>query len=156
VGIQIHDVRPHSKGLVVELRRSKTDQEGKGRSVPLPLGENVTTCPVRAVEAWLEAARLKDGPLFRPINRHGTIGDGPLCDRAVARVVKAAAERSGLDPRYFSGHSLRAGLTTQAALAGKTERDIMNQTGHVSVTQVRKYIRDAELFRSNAASGIGL
>lgn len=156
VRLHVEDFSAAPEGLVVLLRRSKTDQEGKGRQVPIPFGENVSTCPVRAVNAWLEASGLKAGPLFRPINRHGKMGRKALCDRSVALIVKAAAERSGLDPANFAGHSLRSGLATQAALAGKEERDIMRQTGHTSIAQVRKYIRAAELFRSNAASGIGL
>lgn len=156
VGFHVDDVRPDAEGLVVDLRRSKTDQEGKGRLVPVPFGEHPETCPVRSVQAWLEASGLRSGALFRAIDRRGRLGKTALCDRTVALIVKAAAERSGMDPQLFSGHSLRAGLVTQAALSGKGERDIMKQTGHKSVAQLRKYIRAAELFESNAARGIGL
>lgn len=74
----------------------------------------------------------------------------------MARVVKRAARAAGLDPNRFSGHSLRAGLATSAAKAGKSERAIMKQTGHRSAETVRRYIRDSDLFSDNAAAGIGL
>lgn len=156
VALDVKHLRFESDGLVVDLERSKTDQEGEGRPVPVPFGAHLETCPVRSVRAWLEASGIRSGPVFRAVDRRGRLGKRRLCDRTVALVVKAAAERADLDPRLFAGHSLRAGLVTQAALSGKAERDIMKQTGHRSVAQLRKYIRTAELFESNAARGIGL
>jgi len=107
------------------------------------------------VRAWLDAAALVEGPLFRSVDRHGNVGDR-LSDRAVALVVQRHAAAHGLEAGRFGGHSLRAGLATSAAKAGKSERAIMAQTGHRSVTMVRRYIRDASLFSDNAAAGIGL
>ena len=122
----------------------------------MPYGSRPHTCPVRAVQAWLAAGDLTEGPLFRPINRHGQVGTERLSDRAVALIVKRAAEAAGLDPARYAGHSLRAGLATAAAQAGVSERAIMAQTGHRSVTMVRRYIRDGSLFRENAAAAVGL
>ena len=99
---------------------------------------------------------MQDGPLFRPVDRHGNLGADRLSDRAVALVVKRSAAAAGLDPVSYSGHSLRAGLATSAAAAGVSERAIMAQTGHRSVMMVRRYIRDGSLFRENAAAGVGL
>jgi integrase len=94
--------------------------------------------------------------VFRSINRHGHVQPGGLSGIDVARVVKKLAERAGLDPGKFAGHSLRAGHATAAAIAGASERSIMAQTGHRSVQMVRRYIRDGSLFRENSAGKLGL
>ena len=151
VGLNVADLELVADGVVVTLRRSKTDQQGEGRKVGIPFGHR-GLCPVQAVESWLEAAQLDEGPLFRQVNRHGQVGRMRLSDRAVALVVKRSAERAGLDPANYAGHSLRAGLATAAAMAGASERAIMAQTGHRSERMVRRYIRDGELFRENAAA----
>jgi site-specific recombinase XerD len=156
VGLDVADLAFTSEGLTVTLRRSKTDQTGEGRKVGIPYGGTPVTCPVRAVKAWLEIAGIAEGPIFRAVTRWGSVGAERLTDRAVALVVKRQAEAAGLDAARFAGHSLRAGLATSAAKAGKSERAIMAQTGHRSVTMVRRYIRDASLFSDNAAAGIGL
>jgi integrase len=82
------------------------------------------------------------------------VGVTRLSDKAVARLVKRAAQDAGLDPSSLSGHSLRAGLATAAAKAGKSERSIMAQTGHRSASMLRRYIRDGDLFTDNAAAGL--
>lgn len=156
VSLDVADLDFRAEGLAVTLRRSKTDQEGAGRIVALPYGSNLDTCPVRALRGWLDAAGITAGPVFRGVNRHGRVSGERLSDRAVALIVKAAAERAGLDAASYSGHSLRAGLATAAAKAGRSERAIMRQTGHRSERMVRRYIRDASLFDDNAAGGIGL
>ena len=138
------------------LRKSKTDQEGFGRKIGIPYGSNPETCPVRSLEAWLQSARIASGPVFRSLNRHGQIRPSRLSSIDVARVVKKLAERAGLDPSKFAGHSLRAGHATAAAIAGASERSIMAQTGHRSVQMVRRYIRDGSLFRENSAGKLGL
>jgi len=155
VGLDIADVVVTGDGLVVTLRRSKTDQEGAGRTVGIPYGSDPTTCPVRATTGWIAAAGLTAGPLFRSITRHGKV-QGRLSDWAVAQVVKTAATGAGLDPALYAGHSLRAGLATAAAQAGVSERAIMAQTGHKSLPMVRKYIRAGSLFQDNAAAKVGL
>jgi len=156
VSLDLADVASTRDGLVVTLRRSKTDQEGQGRLVGIPYGGRPATCPVRAYEDWLVASGIAQGPLFRAVNRHGALSQARLSDRAVALVVKRAAAAAGLDPARYAGHSLRAGLVTAAAAAGVSERVIMTQTGHRSVTMVRRYIRDASLFEENAAASVGL
>lgn len=156
VALDVADVAETDGGLIVTLRRSKTDQEGQGRKVGIPYGSNPSTCPVRALRAWLAASGIEAGPLFRPVGRAGVVGDERLSDKAVARVVKRQAAKVGLDPRQFSGHSLRAGLATSAAKAGVPERVIANTTGHRSMAVLRRYIRDGSLFTENAAAAVGL
>jgi len=147
VALDVADVEETAAGLVVTLRRSKTDQEGEGRRVGIPYGGR--HCPARALHAWLAAAGIADGPLFRRFDRSGRLLPLRLSDKAVARLVQRQAAALRLDPGDYGGHSLRAGLATAAA--GKSERAIMAQTGHKSAEMVRRYIHDRELFRDNAA-----
>jgi integrase len=156
VGLDVADCTFGKDGLTVTLRRSKTDQDGAGRKIGIPYGSNPETCPVRTIQTWLEIAGVTSGPLFRSITRHGRVRLGRLSGIDVSRVVKKLAERAGLDPAKYGGHSLRAGHATAAAIAGATERSIMNQTGHRSVQMVRRYIRDGSLFRENSAGKLGL
>lgn len=153
VALDVSDCAFSTEGLTITLRRSKTDQEGLGRKVGLPYGSKASVCPVRALQAWLDAAGVTEGALFRSVDRHGNVG-GELGGRDVARIVKRAAAASGLDAKVFAGHSLRAGLATSAAKAGKGAHAIMKTTGHRSVAMVQRYIRDAELFNDNAAAGL--
>jgi site-specific recombinase XerD len=143
-------------GLVVTIRRSKTDQEGEGRKIGVPYGSNPATCPVRSFQSWLESSGITEGPVFRPINRHGKMAAKRLSGAAVADIVKKYVEALGLDASHFAGHSLRSGLASSAAAAGASERSIMNQTGHRSEKMVRRYIKDGSLFRENAAAVLGL
>lgn len=160
VGITRTDIAFNRDGVIVTLRRSKTDQEGQGRRVAIPYGSFPQTCPVRALQDWLATAGLNadtadTGPVFRAVSPSGLIRQ-PMTAQAVALIVKQAAKRAGLDPRRFAGHSLRAGLCTAAARAGASERAIMNQTGHRSSATLRRYIRDGNLFTDNAAARLGL
>lgn len=141
--LQAEDVVFVSRGLEVAVRRSKTDQEGRGHVKPVPFGRFPSVCPVRAVKAWIKAAGLEDGPLFRPINRHGHIAPRALTGHSINRIVKRAARAAGLDAAAISGHSLRAGLVTAAVLAGRTDREIMAQTGHRSAEMLTRYTRKA-------------
>jgi integrase len=154
VALDVGDVRFTDEGLIVRLATSKTDQEGQGVEKGIPYAGNPATCPVRSLRAWLEAARLESGPLFRPVTRHGQLGERRLSDRAVALVVKRLAARAGLEPAVFAGHSLRAGFATTAAQRGKSLDAIMRQTGHKSERVARGYIRHATLFTDNAATGL--
>ena len=156
VALDVNDFEEVAEGLRVLVRRSKTDPEGAGREVGIPRGRHPETCPVRALQSWLELAGIEDGPVFRPVNRHGVVATSRLTDRSVARVIKRAAARAGFDPVRFAGHSLRSGLATAAAAGGAPERAIMAQTGHRGVTTVRRYIRSGSLFHENAASFVGL
>jgi integrase len=154
VALQVEDVVEEESGLRLTIRRSKGDQAGAGQVVGISRTGSAT-CPVAALAAWREAAAIAAGPLFRSVDRHGRIGDS-LSDKAVALVVKRRAELAGLDPALFSGHSLRAGLATSAAAHGLEERDIQRQTRHRSLTVLRRYIRDGDLFRANVSGRVGL
>jgi integrase len=156
VALNLDDLEDNRDGLIVRIRKSKTDQQGEGRVVGIPQGADPLTCPLQALTKWREAAGIEVGALFRRVNRHGQVLPQRLSAEGVALVVKRSVEQLGLDPSAFAGHSLRAGLATSAAAAGKSERAIMNQTGHRNLTTVRRYIRDGNLFRENAAEGIGL
>jgi integrase len=156
VALDFTDVEETREGLVVTVRRSKTDQEGAGRKIGVPYGSNPATCPVRAWRSWVEHSVITDGPLFRGIDRHGNVANSRLGDRGVALTVKRRAERAGIDPDTVSGHSLRAGLASAAAAAGVSERAIAATTGHKSMTVLRGYIRDGNLFNENAAAAVGL
>ena len=157
IGLDVADCDFGKDGLTITLRRSKTDQDGQGRKIGIPYGSIPDTCPVRTVQMWMEQAGITTtGPLFRSITRHGKLRPGRLAGIDVARVVKKLAVRAGLDAAKYAGHSLRAGHATSAAIAGATERSIMNQTGHRSVQMVRRYIRDGSLFRENSAGKLGL
>src|SRR5262245_8719499 len=156
VGLDISDIAQADEGLVVTIRKSKTDQVRQGRKVGIRFGSSPETCPVRAIHAWLEASGIEDGSLFRPVNRHGQVRDARLSDWAVAEVVKRSLKAAGKSARGYSGHSLRAGLVTQAAMGGASERSIQDQSGHRSLIVMRRYIRDGSLFRENAAAKVGL
>jgi site-specific recombinase XerD len=156
VGLNVEDVAEVEEGLQVWVRRSKTDQEGEGELKGIPYGGHLETCPVRSYRAWLQVSGITEGAIFRGVNRHGQLLPCRLTDRSVARVVKRSAEAAGLNPTNYAGHSLRSGLATSAAAAGKSERSIMKQTGHRSIAMVRRYIREGTLFRDNAAANIGL
>jgi site-specific recombinase XerD len=156
VALDVEDCTFGKDGLTILLRRSKTDQDSAGRKIGIPYGANPETCPVRVLQSWMELAGISTGSLFRSISRHGQVQTSRLSGVDVARVVKKLAERAGLDPAKYAGHSLRAGHATSAAIAGASERSIMQQTGHRSVQMVRRYIRDGNLFRENSARKLGL
>jgi integrase len=115
VGLDVSDVQFAAEGLVITLRRSNTDQDGEGLIKGIPFGSAPATCPVRALRAWLDKTKIVDGALFRPLSPQGRVKLQRLRDYEVAKIVKASARRAGLDPRDFSGHSLRVGLATAAA-----------------------------------------
>lgn len=156
VALDVGDLKFSRQGLAITIRRSKTDQEGQGRTIGIPFGSEVGTCPVRSLRAWLKAGGIESGPVFRPVNRADVVQPARLAPFAVARAVKRGARRAGLDPDLYAGHSLRAGLATSAAAAGVEERVIAKQTGHRSMAVLRRYIREGELFRDNAAGQVGL
>jgi len=156
VALDAGDVAVTRDGLVVTIRRSKTDQEGEGRKIGIPYAAHVETCAVRSLQDWLEKSGITEGALFRPIDRFGNMASARLSAAAVADIVKRYATAVGLDAAGFAGHSLRSGLATSAAMAGASERSIMKQTGHRSTNMVRRYIRDGSLFRENAVAAVGL
>jgi integrase len=156
VSLDVGDITETADGLVIRVRRSKTDPEAKGTTVALPYGSTAATCPVRSYRAWIAAAAIEAGSAFRSVDRHGRVGSGRLNTGSVARLIKRAAEVAGLDPAHYAGHSLRAGFVTQAFLNGAAEVAIMRQTRHKSLDTLRKYIRDRSLFRDNPAAKLGL
>ena len=155
VALRVDDVEATNDGLRLSIRRSKTDQGAEGQVVAVMRTNTPATCPVTALAEWRAAAAIDQGPLFRGVNRHGHVF-GQLSDRAVARVIQRRAVLAGLDAVRWSGHSLRAGFATTAAAHGVEERHIQRQTRHKSVTVLRRYIREGELFRDNASGRIGL
>ena len=108
---------------------------------------------MRAVQDWLDAAGITDGPVFRSIDRHGRVSTAALSPQSVALVVKRCAEAAGLDPDEFAGHSLRRGFLTSAAEAGADVLRMMEVSRHRRVETVREYVRRANLFRGHAGAG---
>jgi integrase len=143
-------VKLDHRGAEIALPKSKTDQYGFGRRVAIPRVGGLI-CPVTALEAWLQAAKITDGPLFRHVDKSSKILPGRLSSGAVATIVKQRGGKIGLDPKDYSGHSLRAGFATSAAAAGLSAWDIKRQTGHVSDAMLGRYIRSSEQFRHIAA-----
>jgi integrase len=156
VALDVADLQFTAEGLLITLRRSKTDQDGEGRQIAIPHGTQAETCTVGAVHAWLEAASITEGPIFRPVDRHSRIAPQRLSAHAVPLIVKRYAGAAGMCVKSFSGHSLRAGFVTSAARAGEPERRIMRQTGHKSIEMVLRYVRQANAFTDNAALALGL
>lgn len=142
--IDVDHLRWRPGGLVINLPRSKTDQEGAGRSVYVARSEP-GTCPVAAVERWLKLLRTRwpklTGPVFRAVGRGNIIFKRRLRSPAVAEAAKRAASLAGIDPRTVGGHSLRAGYVTQARLNGAEWSAIMDTTGHRKIETVRRYDR---------------
>jgi integrase len=151
VALRTGDVVVEDRGMVVTVRRSKTDQAAEGRQVGIPFGRRAPYCPVRAYQHWAAGLRGRNAPVFVSVSDAGVPAPRALADKHVARLVKRVCDQAGLVGDY-SGHSLRAGFATAAAAAGASERAIMAQTGHKSVLIARGYIRPATLFEDNAAA----
>ncbi len=153
VSLNVADIEQAKQGLIVQLRFSKTDQEGRGRKIAIPFARGAV-CPILALQHWLEISGITEGSIFRPVNRHGVVAETTLTPQAVALVVKERARAVGLDPAGYSGHSLRAGLVTSAASLGVSSWRIRAQTGHKSDAMLARYIRDANMFIDNAAGAV--
>jgi len=154
VALTVKDVGYCPEGLVLKIRKSKTDQTRAGQDVPVPSMKHARVCPVRLLKAWLEAGKIEHGPLFRRIDRGGNVGTRALTDQSVGLVIKRVAKLAGLDPKSFSGHSLRAGFVTSAAASGKSLHNIMRQTRHRNERVAAGYIRNTGLWDQNAAAGL--
>jgi site-specific recombinase XerD len=154
VALNVEDLEETREGMLVTIRRSKTDQEGIGRKVAIPRGE--VACPVAAVKAWLEVAGITEGAVFRRIfnKRNQRVTDRRLAARNVAAVTKAGAVRLGFDPSSFGGHSLRSGFVTSAVKRGANLIKITDVTGHRSLEMLKTYSRDAEAFVGHAGAGL--
>ncbi|HEU5457644.1 MAG TPA: site-specific integrase [Terracidiphilus sp.] len=132
--LEVGDLAFHRKGVVIDLRVSKTDQEGAGRKVGLPFGKSQSTCPVRALRAWLRAAHIQLGPVFRRVDRAGhPARHRGLNKDSIGKLLKRVAARARMKTGPLGGHSLRAGCVTQAAMNGVQEAVIQRQTGHKTV-----------------------
>lgn len=142
VALHYDDMTPFDSGVELLLRRSKTDQEGAGRTVFIPCASS-SRCPVKALKSWLELAGITAGPLFRPISRHDRVGGKALTPQSVALIVKAAVRKMAGDDaaKSVAGHSLRAGYCTEAATVGLQPYQIREQTGHRSDVTLARYIR---------------
>lgn len=152
----VEDAKEHAEGLVFQLRRSKTDQESRGRPVGVARAQEAKYCPVRALQAWLERARIRTGPLFRGLTRGGNRPRaGRLSPGGVAKIVKAAAEAAGLEAARFAGHSLRAGHVTEARARGVAWDRIMEQGGWKKLETVRRYDRGTkDPFKTSSAGAV--
>lgn len=153
VGLTVADIEHAKQGLIIQLRFSKTDQQGHGRKIAIPFGRGIV-CPVLALQEWMEISGVTEGAIFRGVNRHGVISSSALTSQVVALVVKERAAAVGLDPSRYAGHSLRAGLVTSAAKLGVSSWKIRQQTGHKSDAMLARYIRDASIFIDNAAGAV--
>jgi integrase len=154
VALDVADIEDVPEGLLITIRRSKTDQEGQGRKVAIPRGE--IACPVAALKAWLEAAGITEGAVFRRVfnKRNQRVSAARLGACNVAAIVKVAARKLGLDPIAFAGHSLRAGFVTSAVKRGANLLKITDVTGHRSLEMLKTYSRDAEAFVGHAGAGL--
>jgi site-specific recombinase XerD len=150
VALEVADLSEVPDGLRVRIRRSKTDQEGEGAEIAIPRGYRLR--PVEAVQTWLDFARIATGPVFRPVLKGGRIQPEPLSAFSAAQIVKRYAERAGLDPAAYAGHSLRAGFLTSAAEAGASVFKMTEVSRHKSVDVLRGYVRRADLFREHAGA----
>jgi integrase len=150
------DLSFSDSGLVIKVPRSKADQEQAGDKVAIPFGGHEETCPIKALREWLAAANVTSGAVFRAVDRHNKVAANGLHRDSIAEIFKTAATRAGINATNIAGHSVRAGMATQAALNGSSERAIAKTTRHRSRRVLRRYIRPGELFRENAAASLGL
>ena len=149
VSLDFDDLDFVSEGLKINLKRSKTDQFGEGLVKALPYFENSKYCPVLSLKKWIEISNIKSGPLFRRFTKGIKLSNNRLTDQTVALIIKKYLKFAGIENENYSGHSLRSGFATSAAESGAEERNIMAMTGHKSPEMVRRYIKEANLFKNN-------
>jgi site-specific recombinase XerD len=154
VSLDCDDLDFVTEGLKINLRRSKTDQFGEGAVKALPYFENSQYCPVLSLKKWIEVSNIKSGALFRRFSKGSKLMENRLTDQTVALLIKKYLKLAGIDSKNYSGHSLRSGFATSAAESGAEERSIMAMTGHKSTEMVRRYIKEADLFKNNALNKI--
>ncbi|WP_210215764.1 site-specific integrase [Roseitalea porphyridii] len=153
IGLNAEDIDFARQGMVITLRRSKTDQDGAGRKIGIPFGRT-RHCPVKALEGWLDNSAIDRDPIFVVMDRHGRTRDKRLSGEAVSIILKTRLRQAGINPAGYSGHSLRAGFATSAAMAGASMLKIRGQTGHANDAMLARYIRDGDLFTDNAAGAV--
>ena len=154
VSLNYDDIEFVSEGVRITLRKSKTDQYGEGSLKGLPYFDNPVYCPVISLQNWLKISEINSGPLFRRFSKGSKLTEKRLTDQTVALIIKKYLNFAGLDSRNYSGHSLRSGFATSAAESGAEERAIMAMTGHKSTEMVRRYIKEASLFKNNALNKV--
>tara|TARA_X000001036_G_scaffold420406_1_gene441230 strand:+ start:40 stop:996 length:957 start_codon:yes stop_codon:yes gene_type:complete len=154
VSLDYDDLDFVDEGLKINLKRSKTDQFGEGSIKALPYFDNYKFCPVLTLKNWLKFSKITNGPVFRRLSKGSNITLNRLSDQTVALLIKKYLKYSGIDNENYSGHSLRSGFATSAAESGAEERSIMAMTGHKSPEMVRRYIKEANLFKNNALKNI--
>ena len=154
VALNYDDLDFVSEGLKISIRRSKTDQFGEGSIKALPYFEKSQYCPVVSLQKWISVAKIGYGSLFRRFLKGSKLSENRLTDQTVALLIKKYLTLAGIDSRNYSGHSLRSGFATSAAESGAEERSIMTMTGHKSTEMVRRYIKEANLFKNNALNKI--
>ena len=154
VSLDFDDLDFVEEGLKINIKRSKTDQFGAGSTKGLPYFENSQYCPVVSIQKWIEISKINSGALFRRFTKGSNLLEKRLTDQTVALLIKEYLGLAGIDSTNYSGHSLRSGFATSAAEAGAEERTIMAMTGHKSTEMVRRYIKNADLFKNNALNKI--
>ena len=154
VSLDYEDLDFVEEGLKINLRRSKTDQFGEGYVKGLPYFDSSQYCPVISIQKWIEISKINSGALFRRFTKGTKLSENRLTDQSVALIIKEYLGLAGIDSKNYSGHSLRSGFATSAAESGAEERSIMAMTGHKSTEMVRRYIKEANLFKNNALSKI--
>lgn len=150
VGLDAADLDFESRGVRITVRRSKTDQEGNGQVVPILNGPVLRAA--ETLRAWLRAARIESGPVFRRVHKGDGVMDATLSAGAVSLIVKHYAEAAGLDAERFSGHSLRAGFLTTAAQYGAPIYKMAEVSRHKSLSVLQGYIRQVDVFTNHAGA----
>ena len=154
VSLDYDDLEFMQEGLKIRLKRSKTDQFGEGSIKGLPYFDNSQYCPVVSIKKWIEISKISSGAIFRRFTKGSKLSNNRLTDQSVALLIKDYLKLAGIESKNYSGHSLRSGFATSAAESGAEERSIMAMTGHKSTEMVRRYIKEANLFKNNALNKI--
>ena len=154
ISIDYDDLEFVSEGVKITIKRSKTDQFGEGMIKGLPYFSNEKYCPVTHLKKWIKISKIKDGPIFRRFTKGCTLTSQRLTDQSVVLLIKNYLGLAGIENKNYSGHSLRSGFATVSAESGADERSIMAMTGHKTTQMVRRYIREANIFKNNALSKI--
>ena len=156
ISIDYEDLEFVPEGLKITLRRSKPAQFGEGLVKGLPYFSNKDYCPVSNMKEWLKLSKIKEGPIFRRFAKGGSLTTHRLTDQSVVLIIKKYLNIAGIDNKNYSGHSLRSGFATVSAESGADERSIMAMTGHKTTQMVRRYIKEANIFKNNALNKIKL
>ncbi len=154
VSLDYDDLDFVKEGLKINIKKSKTDQFGEGSLKGLPYFDNNQYCPVISIKKWLEISNINSGPLFRRFSKGSKLSENRLTDQTVALIIKKYLKIAGIESQNYSGHSLRSGFATSAAESGAEERSIMAMTGHKTTQMVRRYIKEANLFKNNPLNKI--